>query len=120
MERPQLEDRATEAVVDDEAIGEPRATESEQRRYVRKSVIWGGRADTKDGTFDCLVLNISRSGAKLRCSAPMPDQTTANLAVGSFGMLNADVIWQRGDKMGIRFTVDPEQVANSIGQALAL
>ena len=87
---------------------------------MRKRVLWAGKIDTKDGSFDCLVLNISRSGAKLRLSAPIPEQATVNLALGSFGMLNAGVVWQRGDKMGIRFTAEPDQVANIIGQALAL
>jgi PilZ domain len=120
MQRTQSLDRAQEAAVDETTIREPDRSEKEQRRHVRKRVLWAGKIATKDGSFDCVVLNVSRSGAKLRFTAPIGPQRTVDLSLGSFGTLNAEVVWQRADKMGIRFTADPDQVANIIGEALTL
>lgn len=118
MPRHQFKHSTSESLIEDETTREPGANQREQRRHVRKRVLLAGRIETKDGTFDCVVLDVSRSGARLHFNAPIPDQTTVNLAFGSFGTLNAKVIWQRSDKMGICFTAEPAQIANIIGQAI--
>lgn len=120
MECRESLDRAPETAVDETTIGEPDRSEREQRKHVRKRVLWTGKIGTEDGIFDCVVLNVSRSGAKLHVAAPVGPQRTVDLSRGSFGTLNAEVVWQRGDKMGIRFTAEPDQVANIIGEALTL
>jgi hypothetical protein len=120
MRGPQQLDRLRVATIDADALNEPDRGEKEQRRHIRKRVLWAAKLETQDGVFDCIVLNVSRSGAKLRLKSPIAPQTTAELVLGSFGKLAAEIVWQRSDKMGIRFRTPPEEVATIIGQALSL
>jgi hypothetical protein len=101
-------------------IPDEEARAKEQRRHIRKHVLWAARLESKDGPFSCIILNVSRSGAKLRIVAPTLSQQSVKLVMDSFGTLPAEIVWQHADKMGIRFTADPEQVAKILGDALAL
>jgi hypothetical protein len=42
------------------------------------------------------------------------------LAMAQYGTLHGEAVWQRANKVGIRFNADPEQVAKILGQALTL
>jgi PilZ domain-containing protein len=103
-----------------ESVREQEARAKEQRRHVRKHVLWAARLETKDGPFPCIILNVSRSGAKLRLTAPNLQQQPVKLVMETYGSLSAEIVWQNGDKMGIRFVADPEQVAKILGDALSL
>jgi hypothetical protein len=83
-------------------------------------VLWAARLETKDGPYSCIILNVSRSGAKLRLTAPTMSRQPVKLVMESHGTLPAEIVWHRTDKMGIRFTADPEQVAKILGDALVL
>jgi hypothetical protein len=105
-----------------EPIEQPESGTQEQRRHIRKRVLWAARLDTAEGSFNCIILNVSRSGAKIRlpsATAISPRQPI-ELVLEAFGELSAEIVWQRGDKMGIRFTADPDHVAGIIGASLAL
>jgi len=103
-----------------EPVREQEARAKEQRRHIRKHVLWAAQLETKDGPFSCIILNVSRSGAKLRLTAPSLQQQPVTLVMESYGTLAAEIVWQNGDKMGIRFVADPEQVARILGDALTL
>lgn len=120
MRGPQQADRLRTSSIDAEAVTEPQRGEREQRRHVRKRVLWAATLETPDGAFECIVLNVSRSGAQLRLKSPIGPQTEAALSLGSVGTLKVEVVWQRSDKMGVRFRDTPEEIAQIIGQALSL
>ncbi|SRR5579862_2397698 len=105
-----------------EPLEQPETGTAEQRRHIRKRVLWAARLDTAEGSFNCVILNVSRSGAKLRLPAAttLSPQEPIELVFETFGELKGQIVWQRGDKMGIRFTTDPDQVAAIIGASLAL
>lgn len=105
-----------------ERVQEPEAGGEEQRRHVRKRVLWMARLEANGTSSECVILNVSRSGAKLRLTTPLTvaARQVVKLDMPSHGTLPAEVIWQRGDKMGIRFSADPEQVAKILGTALTL
>ena len=105
-----------------EPVEQPETGTAEQRRHIRKRVLWAARLDTAEGPFNCVILNVSRSGAKLRLPAAttISSREPIQLVLEAFGELRAEIVWQRGDKMGIRFTTDPDQVAAIIGASLAL
>jgi PilZ domain len=105
-----------------EPIKDPAESGAEQRRHVRKKVIWSARLDTAQGSFSCIILNVSRSGAKLRLpqSSTLSAHQPIELVFEAYGALPAEIIWQRGDQMGIHFTADPTQVAAIIGASLGL
>ena len=104
-----------------EPVREPEAGE-EQRRHIRKRVLWKAELETNGMTCECFILNVSRSGAKVRLGAPMivaPHQTVT-LNFPQYGTLEAEVVWQRADKLGMRFNPEPEQIATILGKALTL
>jgi hypothetical protein len=113
-DKPQDSMDSTDRVPDEEARAK------EQRRHIRKHVLWAARLETKDGPFSCIILNVSRSGAKLRVVAPTLSRQPIKLVMDNFGTLPAEIIWQHADKMGIRFSAEPEQVAKILGDALVL
>jgi len=92
----------------------------ELRRHVRKRVLWSAKLETTVGSFDCVILNISRSGAKLRISAPPLPPHNVELMLESCGALHGEVVWQEADKLGLRFSGDPEEIARIIGGTLSL
>jgi hypothetical protein len=100
--------------VPDEASGR------EQRRHIRKHVLWTARLETTGGALDCIILNISRSGAKLRLTAPDLLLQPVKLVMESYGTLPAENVWQQVDNVGLRFNADPEAVAKILGDALKL
>jgi hypothetical protein len=120
MRGPQQADRSRAATIDAEAVSEPQRGEKEQRRHVRKRVLWAASLETPDGAFECIVLNVSRSGAQLRLKSPIGPQTAAMLTLETLGTLKVDVVWQRGDKLGVRFRAAPEEIAQIIGEGLSL
>ena len=103
-----------------ESIREQEAQAKEQRRHVRKRVLWVARLETKDGPLSCTILNVSRSGAKLRVAAPNLQHQSVKLVMETYGALSAEIVWQNADKMGIRFSADPAEVAKILGDALVL
>ena len=79
--------------------------------------------DTKEGPLSCVVLDVSRAGAKLQFATPILPillKQQVQLAIEPLGSLGADVIWQQGERMGIRFNGNPAHIASIIGGALKL
>jgi hypothetical protein len=91
-----------------------------QRRHKRKPVLWSARVETETGTAECIILDLSLGGAKLRVPALAQAQQPVTLVIDRFGAINAEVAWCRSGEMGLRFTDPPEQVAHIIGPALPL
>jgi len=94
----------------------------DQRRHIRKRVLWAARLDTAEGSFACVILNVSRSGAKVRLqnANPISSHQPIELVFEAFGAVSAEIVWQRGDEIGIHFTADPTQIAAIIGASLSL
>ena len=104
-----------------EPVREPEAGE-EQRRHIRKRVLWKAEIETNGMTCECFILNVSRSGAKIRLGTPMiiAPRQTVTLNMPQHGSLQAEAVWQRADKVGMRFKADPDQIAKILGKALTL
>ncbi len=58
--------RSTEALQDTEAVGG--AALADRRRHKRKPVLWAARVETRIGPAECIILDLSLGGAKLRGS----------------------------------------------------
>jgi hypothetical protein len=84
---------------------------SERRRHARRSGLWAAQLETAQGARrNCLVLDVSQSGAKLRT-----EQTTAPgeivILIGErFGTRRGRVIWAGNHRVGISF-LDPSGAA---------
>jgi hypothetical protein len=99
------------------------ATAEDRRRYRRSRVLWGATvtAEGIDDEVTCTVVDISAGGAKLMMNAKMmgrdPDLLSmvtpgcqVTLSVRASGTVPAEVVWQDGDRAGLRFLIDPEDV----------
>jgi hypothetical protein len=64
-----------------------------------------------NGLYDCMVLDISRGGAKLSLGEPHAVASAVTLVLGGFGAFRAERVWQRGEFLGVRFLDPPDAVA---------
>ena len=95
----------------------------EQRKHPRSRVLWMATLETKEGPFSCMVLDVSRAGAKLQFATPIFPvlvKQEVELVIEPLGGLGAEVIWQSGERMGVRFNANPALIAHVIGGALKL
>ena len=88
---------------------------TERRRHVRMSVHWAGDLSAEgtaldDDIMDCTVLDISRGGAKLQTSNPLPAATPVRLKLSHGADFEGVVAWQQGSFMGLSFN-DEQQLA---------
>lgn len=96
-----------------------RPTHSKDRReFVRTSVMWAAKLHIKTQTINCVVLNISSDGAKIRLESIPDEISPATLHVDRIGDLPGEVVWQEGAMIGISFRDSPSVVAQRIKPAL--
>ena len=107
---------STQALREDQS----EADASERRRHKRKPVLWAARVETRSGATDCIILDLSLGGAKLRGTAPVAANQEVMLVIDRFGAVRAEVVWARSGHMGLRFTDKPEQIAHILGSTLPL
>ena len=93
---------------------------AERRQFRRKAVIWAAKIETDHGVYDCITLDLSLGGARLRCSRAIALLEPATLVLDKFGKFPAEVVWTTPTEIGLQFTESPEQVANRFGDILPL
>jgi hypothetical protein len=92
----------------------------DRRTHKRKRVLWVGAVETDAGRFECIALDLSLGGAKLRIAERFAPLQQVRLVLQRFGTLDAEVVWQTKELIGVRFTNDPQAIAAKIGGALPL
>lgn len=90
----------------------------ERRQFRRKAVIWAAKLETEQGIFDCITLDLSVLGARLRSSRAIPLLAPATLVLDKFGKFPGEVVWTTETEIGLQFTEEPEQVAARFGDVL--
>jgi two-component system cell cycle response regulator len=91
----------------DGADGAPEAAESpEKRSDPRHRVLYGGKLVEATGAFstDCAIRELSKDGARLRMSAPVPmgdDVYLIELRSGEAHLVH--VVWRQGADLGVAF-----------------
>ncbi|HUZ74791.1 MAG TPA: PilZ domain-containing protein [Stellaceae bacterium] len=110
--------RSTEGLQDDEAVAD--AALAERRRHKRKPVLWAARVETRDGPCECIILDLSLGGAKLRGNTAVAAKQVVTLVIDRFGALRAEVVWSRLNYLGLRFVDTPDQIAHILGATLPL
>ena len=81
---------------------------------------------TVSGTIvaDCVILDISAGGAKVKFDKPLGDAEGVNLSLGQRLKIAAaidfpvEVVWQDGSVAGLRFLNDPYEVAGALEELL--
>jgi hypothetical protein len=93
----------------------------DRRRHDRVGVSWLATLRLASGMFECLIINLSPGGAKIKLSGHvtlLPGEG-ASLVVGKFGTFRADAVWRRADCVGLSFRDPPETVTAAFGKVLA-
>lgn len=99
--------------------GAPDSTAA-MRRYRRKPVIWAASLEASNGIFDCIILDLSSGGARLKISEIVPLNEPAILAFGRFGTFPCTIVRSGFGEAGIQFSDPPEQIISRLGEILPL
>jgi hypothetical protein len=89
------------------------AASLERRRHPRVGVTFMAVFRTPHGFYGCLVVDLSRGGAKLSfAETPLvaPGEPVT-LLMEPFGEFRAQAVWRRGELAGIRFLDPPAKIA---------
>lgn len=89
---------------------------SERRRFRRARMILLGAIATgaetaKPAEAECVVLDLSVTGARLRLDGSVPNQGLVTLRTRRFPPLTAQVVWRAGAEAGLRFLRPPAETA---------
>jgi hypothetical protein len=77
---------------------------SERRRHERRSGLWAAQLETTQGQRrNCLILDMSSSGAKLRIEQPAARGDVVTLVTERFGTRRSRVVWAANHRAGIIF-----------------
>ena len=103
---------------DDTVLGLPPG--AERRRFLRWPVFWPARLDSGEQARNCLVLDFSPGGAKVRSPDGPPIGDWVALKFPSAIQLFGKVAWTRGGILGIEFQEEARQYATMVEKALAV
>lgn len=93
------------------------ASWNDRRLYARSHVVLNGRLRGGVDEQDCVLLDLSATGAMVRLSDPGPSRAHVAVSCEHFGELRGRVVWQMHNVVGLRFTDRPQQVARVVEAA---
>ena len=83
---------------------------SDRRRHRRRSGFWSAQLETTAGQrLDCIVLDVSDSGARLRIKHPMLSGDVMTLSGKRFEARGVRVAWVSGERAGLVFLSPPNE-----------
>lgn len=90
----------------------------DRRRNDRFTVLWSATMVSNQLEFECVIVNISITGAMLRVEDTTGAVKSLVLRSPRFTDLPAKVAWRRGQEIGIEFTGNVPEVERIIGELL--
>ncbi|HEY1506394.1 MAG TPA: PilZ domain-containing protein [Stellaceae bacterium] len=87
----------------------------EFRRFRRKSVILASTLETAHGGVQCVALDLSLGGARIRVQEKLELQEEVTLVLAKFGRFPGLVAWRNAWEVGLQFNDTPEEVARRFG-----
>jgi hypothetical protein len=86
------------------------------RRHDRTDLQMQATLVHDQASLPCSIVNISAGGARLRLEAGTlpPEGVEVTLEFARFGSFPATTIWRTGIQLGIRFTKDPDAMAEVV------
>ena len=91
---------------------------ADKRKYRRYSVVLSGKFHRGKTTNECIILDLSPTGAKLKMAEPLAQKAVGTLESDRFGMIPSEVVWRNDQTLGIRFLVEPTWVAGLLSMVL--
>lgn len=93
--------------------------EPERRSAPRWSVCWSAAITGDEHALQCLIMNLSRGGAKIGYPAPLRVGTAVTLQIRDHAPYQAVVAWRRGYFMGLEFKNLAAQAAEALERRLS-
>ena len=90
---------------------------SERRRHERSPLLYSGSLFDGGQMVDCVIKDISASGARLMVERRIAEQEKFILDIDGVGLFASKIIWQSEDHAGIEFLDDPSTVKSWISAA---
>jgi hypothetical protein len=90
---------------------------SERRRHGRSPLLYSGSLFDGGTVVDCVIKDISASGARLMVERRIAEQEKFILDIDGVGLFASKIIWQSDDHAGIEFLDDPGTVRSWISAA---
>ena len=90
------------------------------RRTIRKRVLWAAKLAHGAKRYDCVVVDLSLGGARIYLAQPIGQGDLVTLTLDRMGALRAEVVWQEGHSIGLRFVDEPAKITQIIGARLPL
>jgi hypothetical protein len=87
----------------------------ESRRFRRKSVILACTVETPRGTVQCVALDLSLGGSRIRVQEKLAPLEQVTLVLAKFGRFPGQVVWLNAPEAGLQFSDPPEEVALRFG-----
>lgn len=78
-----------------------------ERDYPREIINADAEVMIDEQWLDCVIVDISPSGAKLQVSREVDWGKSVFIQLGEFGQFSATVVWCRGGEIGVKFDHDP-------------
>lgn len=101
----------------DDTVTHADLPKAERRQDVRVMTLITGRIEDRNSPHEFNILDISKSGAKLRTACELPNGTLT-LAFSGVGTLHARSAWRDGFVGGVTFIESHNEVAAIIGKAM--
>lgn len=91
---------------------------AERRRFIRAATVLKARLLTPQGTVEATVLDASLNGVKVWAAGDVPVGTKVTLLLAGAAHFGGEVVWRRGETLGLCFQDDPEKVATIMAALL--
>ena len=90
----------------------------ERRRFIRAATVLKARLLTPQGTVEATVLDASLNGVKVWAAGDVPVGTKVTLLLAGAVHFGGEVVWRRGETLGLCSQDDPEKVATIMAALL--
>lgn len=90
----------------------------DRQRHPRHSTLCPGELISGDRTVECVVLNISVGGAKIRLAEPVETNSRVRVRIERVGEFAGRVAWRNGDTLGVEFQDDLAELARIVEDVL--
>ena len=93
---------------------------ADKRRHRRHAVLYSGTLHQDDMSTDCIVKDISASGAQIVTERPVSRDRDFILDIDRAGLFTSRLVWREDNRLGMMFLHNPDSVAQRIGAAWGL
>ena len=91
---------------------------SDRRRYKRAHVLFSGSLVSGETSSRGVLLNLSTNGAKIQMAEEFKPASAVTLRLARSVDLHVEVVWRRGDRLGLAFREPPSNIGSTLAGLL--